>query len=397
MVRLAGERQGGILLRREVMAQMCQVSRRKTDPGWPTKSWSRRATIFHPPLQGEGRIAEGDPGWGDGVAADSNSAVHVEAPSPPPGPLKGGPTSPLQGEVKRADRPNMSRWSEERPHFTLLRLSSVLCLLCAAAAAAFAQDAADYPNRTVRIIVSSPPAGGPDIVARILAERLAPRWAIRSWSKTGRVSLEPVIIMATLPNTLVVRRDFPANSVAELITYAKTHPGAINYGSQGIGTTPHLTAELFARRTGTAMTHVPYRGTAQAVNDLVAGHLDLLFMQVDAVRGQYAAGTLKMLAVATAERIPTLPDVPTMAEAGVTDFISGTWNAIAAPPRTPKPIVGKINAAINEQLHAPDLARQLASLGMQPVGGSPADMAAFLHEETRRWGEVIRAANISVD
>jgi tripartite-type tricarboxylate transporter receptor subunit TctC len=115
------------------------------------------------------------------------------------------------------------------------------------------------------------------------------------------------------------------------------------------------------------------------------------------MRGQYAAGRLKMLAVATAERLPSLPDVPTMAEAGIPDLVSGTWNAIAAPPRTPKPIVGKINAAMNELLHAPDIAARLAGLGMQPVGGSPADMAAFLREETRRWGEVIRAANISVD
>jgi tripartite-type tricarboxylate transporter receptor subunit TctC len=342
--------------------------------------------------------------------------------------------------VKRVDRRSMSRWSEERPHFTLLRLLSVLCLCAVAATAALAQDAADYPSRTVRIIVSSLPAGGPDIVARLLAERLAPRWGhpvvvenragVAGNLGAGEVAaappdghtllsaqpaplttnallyrklnfdpaaLEPVVVMTTLPNTLVVRRDFPANSVAELVAYAKAHPGAINYGSQGIGTTPHLTAELFARRTGTSMTHVPYRGTAQAVNDLVAGHLDLLFMQVDAVRGQYEAGRLKMLAVATADRLPSLPDVPTMAEAGIADFVSGTWNAIAAPPRTPKPIIRKINATMNELLHAPDIAARLAGLGMQPVGGSSADMAAFLREETRRWGEVIRAANISVD
>jgi tripartite-type tricarboxylate transporter receptor subunit TctC len=324
----------------------------------------------------------------------------------------------------------------------LCRLSSVVCsaaLLCVAQAAS-ADDAADYPSRMVRIIVSSPPAGSPDIVARLMADRLAPRWGqavvvenrpgaagnlgaaeVAAAAPNGHTLLsaqpaplttnvllygklrfdpaafEPVIIMATLPNTLVVRRDFPANSVAELIAYAKANPGTINYGSQGIGTTPHLTAELFARRTGTSLTHVPYRGTAQAVNDLVAGHLDLLFMQIDAVRGQYAAGSLKMLAVTTAERLPALPEVPTMAEAGVADFRSGTWNAIAAPPHTPKAIVGKINAAINAVLHASDIGRQLAGLGMQPVGGSPADMAAFVAEETSRWGEVIRAANISAN
>jgi tripartite-type tricarboxylate transporter receptor subunit TctC len=195
----------------------------------------------------------------------------------------------------------------------------------------------------------------------------------------------------------VVRRDFPADSVAALIGYAKSNPGKINYGSQGIGTTPHLTAELFARRTGTTLTHVPYRGTAQAVNDLVAGHLDLLFMQIDAVREHFAAGKIKMLAVTTPQRLPALMDVPTMAESGVADFRSDTWNAIAAPPHTPRPVVAKINAAMNEVLHAPDIVQQLARFGMQPVGGSPADMAAFVAEETRRWGDVIRAANISAN
>jgi len=142
---------------------------------------------------------------------------------------------------------------------------------------------------------------------------------------------------------------------------------------------------------------LPYRGTAQAVNDLVAGHLDLLFMQVDAVREHFAAGKIKMLAVMTPERLAAFRNVPTMAEAGVADFRSDTWNAIAAPPHTPRPVIAKINTAMNELLHTPDVAQHLVRLGMQPVGGSPADMAAFVAEETRRWGEVIRAANISAN
>jgi len=290
----------------------------------------------------------------------------------------------------------------------------------------------------VRIIVSSPPAGSPDIVARLLADRLALRWGravvvenrpgaggnlgagevaaaepdgntllsaqpapfttnVLLYRKRGfdPAALEPVIVMTTLPNVLVVRQDFPAGSVAGLIAYARANPGRLNYGSQGIGTTPHLTSELFASRTGTTLTHVPYRGTAQAVNDLVAGHLDLLFMQVDAVREHAAAGKIKMLAVATPERLPAFRDVPTMAEAGVADFRSDTWNAIAAPPRTPRPVIATINAAVNDVLRMPDIVQQLGRFGMRPAGGSPADMAAFVAEETRRWGEVIRAANIS--
>jgi tripartite-type tricarboxylate transporter receptor subunit TctC len=319
-------------------------------------------------------------------------------------------------------------------------IGTIAALLAAHAAMAQDKDAADYPSRTVRIIVSSPPAGGPDIMARLLADRLAPRWgqAVVVENRPGAggnlgagevaaaepdgytllsaqpaplttnvllyrklnfdpTAFEPVIVMATLPNALVVRHDFPADSVAALIAYAKANPGKINYGSQGIGTTPHLTAELFARRTGISLTHVPYRGTAQAVNDLVAGHLDLLFMQIDAVREHYAAGKIKMLAVTTPQRLAVLKDVPTMAEAGVADFRSDTWNAIAAPPHTPRPVIAKINAAMNEALRSPEIGRQLARFGMQPVGGSPADMAAFVVEETRRWGEVIRAANISAN
>jgi tripartite-type tricarboxylate transporter receptor subunit TctC len=303
-----------------------------------------------------------------------------------------------------------------------------------------AQDdgAAGYPNRTVRIIVSSPPGGAPDIVARLLADRLAARWgqAVVVENRPGAggnlgaaevaaarpdgymllsaqpaplttnvllyrklncdpAAFEPVIVMTKLPNALVLRRDFPADHVASLVAYAKANPGKVDYGSQGIGTTPHLTAELFARRTGTALTHVPYRGTAQAVNDLVAGHLDMMFIQIDAVREHHLAGRIKMLAVATAARIANLDDVPILAEAGVPDFISDTWNAIAAPPATPKAVIAKINTAMNSLLHTPEIGAKLESFGMRPVGGSPTEMAEFVREETRRWGEVIRAANIS--
>jgi len=210
-------------------------------------------------------------------------------------------------------------------------------------------------------------------------------------------AFEPLAIMTSIPNTLAVRADFPATSVAELIAYAKANPGKVNFGSQGVGTTPHLTGELFARRTGIALTHVPYRGTAQAVNDLVAGHLDLLFFQIDAVREQYQAGKIKLLAVTTGERIAAVPEVPTIDEAGVKDFRSDTWNALAAPPRTPAAIVGKLNRAVDEVLHRPETAAHLRAMSMTPVGGAPDAIKAFIREETERWGEVIRAARISVD
>jgi tripartite-type tricarboxylate transporter receptor subunit TctC len=185
--------------------------------------------------------------------------------------------------------------------------------------------------------------------------------------------------------------------LAELIAYAKANPGKVNFGSQGIGTTPHLTGELFARLTGTTLTHVPYRGTAQAVNDLIAGHLDLLFMQLDAVREQYQAKKAKMLAVTTPERVPVVPEVPTMSEAGVKGLRSDTWNALAAPPKTPPAIVAKLNAAINAVLKQPETVEHLRGMNMTPVGGVPDEIKTFIKDETARWGDVIRAAKISAD
>ena len=310
----------------------------------------------------------------------------------------------------------------------------------AVAAPSFAQPDASYPARAVKIIVSAPPGGGVDIVARVVADRLSKMWgqpfvvenrpgaggnlgaeAVAHAEPDGYTLLaaqpaplttnvvmykklnfdpaafEPLAIMTSIPNTLVVRPDFPANSVAELIAYAKANPGKVNFGSQGVGTTPHLTGELFARVTGTKLTHVPYRGTAQAVNDLIAGHVDLLFFQIDAVRAQYQAKKAKMLAVTTAQRVDAVPEVPTISEAGVQGFRSDTWNALAAPPRTPAAIVGKLNAGINEVLKAPETVEHFRRMSMSPVGGTPNEIKTFIKDETGRWGEVIRAANISVD
>jgi tripartite-type tricarboxylate transporter receptor subunit TctC len=302
-----------------------------------------------------------------------------------------------------------------------------------------AQAASDYPHRAVKIIVSAPPGGGLDIAARVIAERLAGMWGqpfvvenragaggnlgaeavagaepdgytllaaqpgplttnVRLYRKLNfdPAAFEPLAIMTSIPNTLVVRSDFPASSVAELIAYAKANPGKVNFGSQGVGTTPHLTGELFARVTATDLVHVPYRGTAQAVNDLIAGHLDMLFFQLDSVREQYLAKKAKMLAVTTRERVSAVPEVPTMGEAGVGDFRSDTWNALVAPPRTPAPIVAKLSRGINGVLKNRETAEQLRSMNMTPVGGMPDEVRKFIAEETERWGDVIKTANIKL-
>jgi tripartite-type tricarboxylate transporter receptor subunit TctC len=315
-----------------------------------------------------------------------------------------------------------------------------LTCLAAILIAAPALGQGDYPAHPVKLVVSAPPGGGLDIAARVVGEGLAKLWGqpfvvenrpgaggslgteavaqaepdgytllaaqpgpltthVALYKKLGYdpAAFEPLAIMTTMPNVLVVRPDFPANSVAELIAYAKANPGKVNFGSQGIGTTPHLTGELLARRTGTTLVHVPYRGTAQVVNDVIAGHIDLLFMQLDAVREQYQAGKLKMLAVATDARVPQVPEVPTMAEAGIADFRSDSWNALAAPPKTPAAIVDKLNGGINAVLHQAETVEHLRSTSMTAVGGTPAEARAFLKEETARWSEVIRAAGIKVE
>ena len=325
----------------------------------------------------------------------------------------------------------------------MLKVSIALAagiVLLASAVAAQPDPAAGYPNRTVKIVVSAPPGGGVDIVARVLADRLGKLWgqpfvvenrpgaggnvgseAVAHAEPDGYTLLaaqpaplttnvvmyrklnfdpaafEPLAIMTRIPNTLVVRNTLPATSVQELVAYARDNPGKVNFGSQGVGTTPHLTGELFARLTGTKLTHVPYRGTAQAVNDLVAGHLDVLFFQLDSVREQVQAKRARMLAITADERVAVLPDVPTMAEAGVPGLRSNTWNALMAPPKTPAAITAKLNRAINEVLKTPDTAEHLRAMNMVPVGGTPEGIRAFIAEETARWGDVIRAANIKVD
>src|SRR5262249_53873291 len=156
-------------------------------------------------------------------------------------------------------------------------------------------------------------------------------------------AFEPIAVMTAVPNALVVRPDFPAASVREFIDYAKRNPDKLNFASQGIGTTPHLSGELFNQLTGTRLVHVPYKGTAQSVNDVVAGHVDLMFLELGSAFQLYKGGRAKLLAISSPRRAAQMPDIPTFAEAGLPDFRSDTWNAIVAPPKTPPALVAKLN------------------------------------------------------
>jgi tripartite-type tricarboxylate transporter receptor subunit TctC len=308
-------------------------------------------------------------------------------------------------------------------------------LSCLAAAAQ-----GSFPQKTVRIVVPFPAGGTADSIPRIVAEKLSAKWgqtviienkpgaggnlgaelAFRAEpdgytllaSPPGPLSVnnslykklpfeaskfEPVSLLATMPNLLAVRSALPVNSVKDLIALAAKEPGKISYASQGNGTTSHLSASLLQLRTGTQLLHVPYKGTAPALADLVGGQVDMMFDNVTSSLGQYKAGRIKVLAVATPKRLPSLPDVPTMEEAGVKDFRTGTWVALVAPPGTPKDLVASIQKAVADAVRHPDVQRKFGDLGADPVGGTQGELAGFLADETARWKDVIQRASVTVD
>jgi tripartite-type tricarboxylate transporter receptor subunit TctC len=320
---------------------------------------------------------------------------------------------------------------------TMLRRFAPITAAVALLALSPAAAQTDYPNKPVRIVVTVPAGGGVDTATRIFAEKLQQRlgqpFVIENRGGAGGnvaaetvfaappdgytlmasqpapltsnialykklnfdpVAFEPVAVMSKFPNVLLVRQDFPAKTAQEFMAYAKANPGKLNYASQGIGTTSHLTAELFTSMTVTKMTHVPYRGTGPALNDLVAGHVDFIFMELSSAVKLHEGGKARILAVATDKRLDILKDIPTMIELGLPGFISDTWNAISAPPKTPQPIVMKLNQTINVIINDSETKKKFAELNLLAAGGSPADMRKLVKEETSRWTEVIRKAGI---
>src|SRR5882724_12604261 len=316
-------------------------------------------------------------------------------------------------------------------------IAAAVAVLAMSPALGQPDEPADYPNHPVKIIVSVPAGGGVDTVTRIFAaglqRRLGQPFVIENRGGGGGnigaeaayvadpdgytllatqpapntsnialykklnfdpVALEPVAVMSKFPNVLLVRPDFPSKTVQEFIAYAKANPGKVTYASQGPGTTSHLTSELFARVTGTKMLHVPYRGTGPALNDLVAGHVDFIFMELASAYKLHDGGKARVLAVATDKRLDIMPDIPTLIEVGLPDFVSDTWNAISAPPKTPRPIVTKLNQTINDILNEDETKARFHELHLVAAGGSPEDMARLKKGETERWSKVIRDAGI---
>ncbi len=303
-----------------------------------------------------------------------------------------------------------------------------------------ADDAANYPSQNIKIIVPFPAGGTADTLPRIVSERLRQKWnqpvIIENRSGAGgnigaetvassapdgytllasppgpiainenlykRLSfrpadLMPITVLGTAPNVLDVRPGFPARTVQELIDYARANPGKVTFASQGNGTTSHLTAILFEKLTGTRMVHVPYRGTAPALQDIMGDNVDLFFDNLGSSMSLHVGGKLSILGVCGNERVSSLPDIPTVRETGLPDFTSVTWFALMAPKGTPHAIVAKLNLAVTEILKEPDIQAQFVKLGVQPAPMDIPATAKFIDEERIRWGEIIKSAGVTID
>lgn len=313
--------------------------------------------------------------------------------------------------------------------------------LCLVALTAFpgGAKAQSYPDRAVKIIVPFPAGGTADAVPRLVADWLSRKWgqpvvienrtgaagnigaeaAYRSdpdgytllsapppplvinqslYPKLGYDAnkFEPISVMAQVPNALIVNpAKIKASTVPEFIAYAKQNPGRITSATQGNGTTSHLTSELFAMMAQVKFTNVPYRGSAPALQGLLAGDVDIMFDNLGVSLPLVKAGKLKLLGVASAKRLPSLPDVPTIAET-LPGFEAVAWYGIVAPPKTPQAIVNKINADVNEALRDPAIREKLKKLSAEVFGGSVADTAKYMHAEVGRWGSVIKQAHITL-
>ena len=312
--------------------------------------------------------------------------------------------------------------------------------LVLACALSFATHAQEWPAKPVRIIVPFPAGGSADLMPRAVAEKLAQKWgqpvlvdnrpgaagnigadAVFRADADGytllsspppplvinkllypRLSFDPdefvpITVIGAIPNVLLVNPQVPANSVAELIAYAKANPGKLNYASQGSGATSHLTTELFKSMAGgLEITHIPYKGTAPALTDLLAGQVDMMFDNLGVSLPHARAGKLRALAVASKRRFPGLPDVPALAET-LPGFESVAWFGIVAPPKTSPAIAEKVAVGVQEALKLPDVRKRLADLSAEPLGYGPAETAAFMREETERWGAVIRTAHVKLE
>ncbi len=311
-------------------------------------------------------------------------------------------------------------------------------LVAAFAAAAFAQP---YPSRPIRIVVPFPAGGTTDLIARAAGQKLteslgqpvvvdnrpgaggnigaelvaksAPDGYTLLMGTVGTHAINaslypkmpydhvrdfaPIILVAGVPNVLVVNPSLPVNSVQELIAYGKANPGKLNFASSGNGTSIHLSGELFKTMTGVQMAHIPYKGSAPALQDLAGGQVQLMFDNLPSALPLIKAGRLKALAVTSKTRAPALPDVPTVAESGLPGFEASSWFGLLAPAGTPQPVITKVNAEIAKWLATPEAKEKLTAQGANVVGGTPEDFARHIAAETAKWQKVVKESGAKID
>ena len=312
-------------------------------------------------------------------------------------------------------------------------------LAAALAPVAFAQPA--YPTKPIRIVVPFPPGGTTDILARAAAQKMTEAWKEKAVVDNrpgagGNIGAElvakapadgytllmgtvgthainaslyakmpydhvkdfaPVILVAAVPNVLVVHPSVPATTVAELIAYAKANPGKLNFASSGSGTSIHLAGELFKVMAGVQMTHVPYKGSAPAIADLLGGQVQLMFDNLPSALPQIRAGKLRALAVTSSQRAAALPDVPTIAESGLPGYEASSWFGLLAPAGTPADIVAKINGEVARWLASPEAKEKLLAQGANAAGGTPEDFVRHIAAETAKWQKVVKESGAKVD
>ena len=301
--------------------------------------------------------------------------------------------------------------------------------------------AQDYPTRPIKLVVPYAPGGGADAVARIVAKRVseslgqpivienrggagsilgtdmvakaAPDGYTLLLGQSGPISINPAVykslpydpvkdfvpitMTTAYPYILVIHPDTPAKSLQEFVALARSKPGAMNYGTTGVGAANHLVAELFNSKARLKMAHIPYRGTALAVGDLVAGQLSMVFGDPISVLGHIKSGKLRALAVTSLERSPVAPDVPTIAESGYAGFEALAWHGILAPASTPSAIIRKLNEEIARALADPETNKLLTNQAMQTVGNSPEAFAAFIQKDIAVWKAVAALASVTVE
>ena len=317
----------------------------------------------------------------------------------------------------------------------------LLALGTLGAGCAFAQGAANYPSKPIRIVVPFPAAGTTDILARAVGNEMQKAWGqpvvvenrpgaggnlgsdvVAKAAPDGytllvgavspqaiNVTLYPklpydvmrdfahITLIAVVPNLLEVHPSVPVKTVKELIDLARSKPGALSYASSGSGTSIHLSAELFKSMAGVDMLHIPYKGSAPAVTDLMAGQVQLMFDNLPSSIAQVKAGRLRPIAVTTLTRSPALPDVPTIAESGLPGYDASSWFGMHAPAGTSKDIVNKIHGVVAKTLRTPEMIERLSTQGAQPVGNTPEEFTEFVRAEIAKWAKVVKASGARID